>query len=58
MIDGNIYRMVELRDSQDMTYIEKAILNVFKDQKVSLSQSRVIFNHLLERIEDENIIKL
>lgn len=41
-----------------MEYIEKAILNVFKKQKVSLSQVRVIFNHLLRKIEDKNIINL
>lgn len=58
MIDGNIYRMMELRDGQDMAYIEKMILSVLKEQKVSLSQVRVIFNYLLIKIEDENIINL
>ena len=58
MINGNICQMKELDKDQDMEYIEKAILNVFKKQKVSLSQARVIFNHLLRKIEDENIINL
>ncbi len=58
MIDGNIYRMKELYNDQNMEYIEKTILSVLKEQKVSLSQVRVIFNHLLIKIEDENIINL
>lgn len=58
MIDGNIYRMSELYGEQDIKHIEKTILNVLKEQKVSLSQARTIFDRLLIRIEDENIINL
>lgn len=58
MIDGNLYRMRELYGHQNMDYIEKTILNVLKEQKVSLSQARTIFNHLLIKIEDENSINL
>ncbi len=58
MIDGNIYRIKELYANQDSEYIEKMILLILKEQKVSLSQTRSIFNHLLERIEDDNIINL
>ena len=58
MIDGNLYRMRELYEYQDMDCIEKTILNLLKERKVSLSQTRTIFNHLLIKIEDENIINL
>lgn len=58
MIDGNLYRTRELYANQDIEYIEKTILDVLKEQKVSLSQTRAIFNHILAKIEDENAINL
>ena len=58
MIDGKLYRMRDLYKHQDIDNIEKTILNVFKEQKVSLSQARAIFNHLLVKIEDCNSINL
>ena len=51
-------RMKDLNSGQDEDYIEKMILLVLKEQKVSLSQARAIFRSLLWRIEDENIICL
>ena len=58
MIDGNLYRTRELYANQDIEYIEKTILDVLKEQKVSLSQTRAIFNNILAKIEDENAINL
>lgn len=58
MIDGNLYRTRELYNNQDIKYIEKTILDVLKEQKVSLSQTRAIFNHILVKIEDENTVNL
>lgn len=58
MIDYNLYRMTELYESQDENYIETTILSLLKEQKVSLSQARTIFNHILIRIEDKNLINL
>lgn len=58
MIDGNLYRMKELYADQNIKHIEKTILDVLKEQKVSLSQARTIFDRLLKRIEDENFINL
>ena len=49
-------RMKDLSPTQDQEYIEKMILLVLKEQKVSLSQARAIFCNLIWRIEDENII--
>lgn len=58
MIDGNLYRTRELYANQDMKHIEKTILDVLKEQKLSLSQTRAIFNHILAKIEDKNAINL
>lgn len=58
MIDGNLYRTRELYEYQDADNIEKAILDVLKKQKVTLSQARAIFNHILINIEDNNTITL
>lgn len=57
-IDNNLPRMIELQPNQNGTYIEEMILLILKEQKVSLSQARGIFYHLLEKIEDVNIINL
>ena len=51
-------RMKDLSPGQDQEYIEKMILLVLKEQKVSLSQARAIFRNLIWRIEDENIINI
>lgn len=58
MIDGNLYRMKELYEYQDVDCIEKTILDVLKNNKVTLSQTRTIFNRILANIEDNNLINL
>lgn len=40
------------------SYIEKMILSILKEQKVSLSQTREIFESILIEIEDKNPIIL
>lgn len=41
---------------EDFDSTKKAILAILKDQKVSLSKTRILFNKILEEIEDENPI--
>ena len=52
MIDGNIYRTVEWNKElgEDRDYAKKAILAILKDQKVSLSKVRALFNDVLREI--------
>lgn len=58
MIDGNLYRMRKLYEYQNVDCIEKTILDVLKNNKVTLSQTRTIFNRILANIEDNNLIDL
>lgn len=58
MVEYNFHRMKELNENQNGEYIKEMILLVLKEQKVSLSQARVIFTDILNKIEDENIINL
>lgn len=60
MIDCTNYRMTEWdKDSgEDIDYAKKAILAILKDQKVSLSKTRTLFNRILQDIEDNNLISL
>lgn len=51
-------RMKELNENQNSAFIEKIILLILKEQKVSLSQARTLFNDILNEIEDNNIINL
>lgn len=51
-------RTIELSPEQDSEYIETAIISILKEQKVSLSQARAIFNHILTKVEDKNLINL
>lgn len=39
MIDGNLYRTLELNTEQDEEYIKAVILSVLKEKKVSMSQA-------------------
>lgn len=55
MIDGKIYTFKELKCEQE-EYIEKIILLLLKEQKVSLAQTRCVFNHILNKIEMDNPI--
>lgn len=60
MIDYNAYRMTEWNSNngEDIDYAKKAILAILKDQKVSLSKTRTLFNRILQDIEDNNSISL
>ena len=41
---------------EDMEYTKKTILTILKDQKVSLSKIRTLFDSILIDIEDKNPI--
>lgn len=58
MIDENTYRIIEWNKDldEDIDYSKKAILSILKDQKVSLSKVRCLFNSILRDIEDKNPI--
>lgn len=60
MIDENIYRTIEWNKElgEDSDYAKKAILAIIKEQKVSLSKVRCLFNSILKDIEDNNPISL
>lgn len=60
MIDWHIYRMTEWDSysGENIVYAKKAILTILKEQKVSLSKTRTLFNRILEEIEDNNPITL
>lgn len=58
MIDYNLYSIIPLSEKQDEEYIETTILSVLKEQKLSLSQVRYVFNRILAKIETENSINL
>ena len=58
MIDENIYRTT-LWDNdlgEDFDFAKKAIFAILKDQKISLSKVRHLFNVILREIEDNNPI--
>lgn len=58
MIDYNTYRMIEWNAElgEDMEYSKKEILRILKQQKVSLSKIRTLFNSILKDVEDNNPI--
>lgn len=43
---------------EDFDGSKKKILNILKEQKVSLSKTRALFNRILDEIEDENPVTL
>lgn len=55
----NYSSIPKLREDQDYNYIEKTILSVLKEQKVSFKQTKEIFNaielKLTEKLENEFI---
>jgi len=57
MINGNMYSFKELEGNKEEN-IEKLILSILKEQKVSLAQTRTVFNHILYKIEMDNPITL
>lgn len=60
MIDENLYRTVPWNpnEGEDEELAKKAILEILKSQKVSLSKVRCLFNLILKEIEDNNPISL
>lgn len=60
MIDENLYRTVPWNpnECEDGEFAKKAILEILKSQKVSLSKVRCLFNSILKEIEDNNPITL
>ncbi len=40
----------------DIHYLEKTILSVLKEEKVSLAEARCLFNGILRQIEENNPI--
>lgn len=52
------YRTTILRSEQNEELIKKMILSILKEQKVSLSQARGIFEDIINTIEDKNPICL
>ena len=60
MIDESIYRTYEWNKElgEDIDFTKKAILAILKDQKVSLSKIRCLFNSILREIEDNNPVTL
>lgn len=58
MIDYNHYMITELTEEQDENYIETTIISILKEKKLSLSQTRCVFNHILTNIEKNNLITL
>ncbi len=60
MIDENLYRTVPWNPNkdEDVEFAKKAILEILKSQKVSLSKVRCLFNSILKEIEDNNPITL
>lgn len=43
----------ELREDQDYNYIERTILSVLREQKVSFKQSKEIFNAIESRLTEK-----
>ena len=58
MIDGRIYRTTEWDNEEDFEYTKKEILSILKEQKVSLSKVRCLFNDILIDIEDDNPVNI
>jgi hypothetical protein len=60
MIDENLYRTIlwNPNEGEDSEFAKKAILEILKSQKVSLSKIRYLFNSILREIEDNNPITL
>ncbi len=60
MINEDYYRTVPWNpnDGEDGEFTKKAILEILKSQKISLSKVRYLFNSILKDIEDNNPITL
>lgn len=58
MDDAKPFRAIDLYDWQDGNKIEEEIIEILKGNKLSLSQTCGIFNHIIHRIADRNIVNL
>ena len=60
MYEKNGYKVLpwDPNKGEDWKYAKKAILEILKSQKVSLSKVRYLFNSILREIEDNNPIML
>lgn len=60
MINEDYYRTVPWNpnDGEDGEFTKKAILEILKSQKVSLSKTRCLFDCIIREIEDNNPIIL
>lgn len=58
MVENSISRTLQWDSNigEDFDFAKKAILTILKEQKVSLSKTRTLFNKILEEIEDLNPI--
>lgn len=56
----NNYRVTEWNRElgEDLEFTKKAILEILKSQKVSLSKTRCLFDYIIREIEDSNPITL
>lgn len=57
-MDFKNYLITELTDDQNEEYIETTIISILKEHKLSLSQARCVFHHILVNIEKNNQITL
>lgn len=60
MINENCYKTIPWNPNEDENseFAKKAILEILKSQKVSLSKTRWLFNLILKEIEDNNPVTL
>lgn len=60
MYDDNGYRTIPWNhnNEEDDKFAKKAILEILKSQKVSLSKIRCLFDCIIQEIEDKNPINL
>lgn len=60
MYANNGYRTIPWNqdNGEDSEFAKKAILEILKSQKVSLSKIRCLFDSIVQEIEDENPINL
>lgn len=60
MINESYYKTIPWNPNEDENseFAKKAILEILKSQKVSLSKVRYLFNLILKEIEDKNPVTL
>ena len=58
MIDWKTYKTIEWSNGDSLEHTKKEIISILREQKVSLSRTRFLFNLILEEIEDKNPISI